>query len=301
MKSLDAVVVGAVGIDTNIYLHGEDIDFSVEANFSENIDYVGQAGGYCSRGFAQLGKKTGFIDYIGDDGFGRIIRETLEGDGIKTEFFIDPKGTKRSVNFMYRDGRRKNFYDGKGSMDVNPDLEVCRKMFAETGLIHVNIVNWARYILPLAKEMGLLISTDIQDVVDLDDDYRKDFIENADILFFSSVNFPDIVSVIERFLAAKPERIVISGMGAKGCAVGTKDGVKLFPAVDMEEPVIDTNGAGDGLAVGFLSSYVLDGFSLEDSILRAQIVARHTCGQKASSANLISRAKLDEYFERYKK
>jgi sugar/nucleoside kinase (ribokinase family) len=43
--------------------------------------------------------------------------------------------------------------------------------------------------------------------------------------------------------------------------------------------VIDTNGAGDGLAVGFLSGYVLDGFrwkirSGADKSLRATPVHR---------------------------
>ena len=34
--------------------------------------------------------------------------------------------------------------------------------------------------------------------------------------------------------------------------------------------MIDTNGAGDALAVGFLSSYVLDGYSLRDSVARGR-------------------------------
>ena len=54
----EVVVVGNVGVDTNVYLPGVDIDFSVESNFTQNIDYVGQAGGYSARGFAQLGRKT---------------------------------------------------------------------------------------------------------------------------------------------------------------------------------------------------------------------------------------------------
>jgi sugar/nucleoside kinase (ribokinase family) len=36
---------------------------------------------------------------------------------------------------------------------------------------------------------------------------------------------------------------------------------------------IDTNGAGDSLAVGFLVSRVLEGSSLEESIRRGQITA----------------------------
>jgi sugar/nucleoside kinase (ribokinase family) len=65
----------------------------------------------------------------------------------------------------------------------------------------------------------------------------------------------------------------------------------------MPEPVIDTNGAGDGLAVGVLSSYVLAGYSLEDSIRRGQITARYTCTQNASSAHLITPDQLEQHFK----
>src|SRR5512139_3247237 len=127
----DVVVIGNVGIDTNVYLHGEDIDFTVEANFTENLDYIGQAGGYASRGYAQLGQKTAFIGYVGDDYSGRFIREEFTGDGIDTTaLFVDPAGTSRSINFMYRDGRRKNFYDGKSHLHLQPDLTACRAVLA---------------------------------------------------------------------------------------------------------------------------------------------------------------------------
>ncbi|HEX6386041.1 MAG TPA: hypothetical protein VF177_15330 [Anaerolineae bacterium] len=63
-EPFDVVVVGNVGVDTNVYLHGQDIDFTVEANFTENVDYVGQAGGYSSRGYAHLGKQTARASYV---------------------------------------------------------------------------------------------------------------------------------------------------------------------------------------------------------------------------------------------
>lgn len=302
-RKFDVVVIGNIGIDTNVYLPGDDIDFRVEANFTENLDYVGQAGGYASRGYARLGKRTAFIGYVGDDYSGRFIREELARDGIDTSaLFVDPWGTSRSVNFMYRDGRRKNFYDGKGHMHLQPDLEVCRAVLSQSRLAHFNIPNWARHLLPVARELGLTIACDIQDTVTAGDPYRQDFIEYADILFLSAVNQADPTSLIEIFLAARPDysrsgRIVISGMGARGCAVGSRQGVEFFPPVGLDIPVIDTNGAGDSLAVGFLTSFVLDGYSLRDSALRGQIAARHTCTLKASSSNLITPALLDRYFQ----
>ena len=296
-KRFDVVVVGNIGIDTNVYFHSDEPDFSREANFTENLDYVGQAGGYASRGYAQLGRRAAFIGYVGDDFSGRFIREELARDGIdQSAMFVDPAGTSRSINFMYRDGRRRNFYDGKSHMRLQPDHTVCRSVLEQSRLAHFNIPNWARTLLPIAKELGVTIACDLQDVVTLHDGYREDFIEYADIVFFSAANQPDPKPLIEELLQWRPGLIVVSGMGAQGCAVGTPEGVRHFGPVAMDLPVIDTNGAGDGLAVGFLSSYVLDGYSLEDSIRRGQIAARYTCAQRASSAQLIRPDILQHYF-----
>ncbi|CAG0928580.1 acarbose 7IV-phosphotransferase [Thermoflexales bacterium] len=288
-KHWDVVVVGNVGIDTNVYFQADEPDFSRESNFTEDLDYIGQAGGYASRGYAQLGWRTAFIGYVGDDFSGRFIREEFTRDGIDlAAMFVDPAGTSRSVNFMYRDGRRKNFYDGKSHMQLQPDRAVCRSVLAASRLAHFNIPNWARMLLPIAKEQGVTLACDLQDVLQLRDGYRDDFIAAADIVFFSAVNQADPAPLIDELLKWKPELIVVSGMGARGCALGTRAGICYFDPIHMDQPVIDTNGAGDGLAVGFLSSYVLDGYSLEDSIRRGQIAARYTCTQKASSAHLIT-------------
>ena len=146
-KQFDVAVVGNVGIDTNVYLYGQEIDFSVEANFSENVDYVGQAGGYTSRGYARLGYRTAFVGSVGDDVNGRFIRATFTQDSIDTTaVFADPLGTHRSVNIMYRDGRRKNFYDGKGHMTLQPDLDLCRHILSQSRLAHFHLPNWARLL-----------------------------------------------------------------------------------------------------------------------------------------------------------
>jgi sugar/nucleoside kinase (ribokinase family) len=290
-------VIGNIGVDSNAYLPGHDIDWSVEANFTENLDYVGQAGGFASRGYAQLGFPTTFLGYVGDDFCGQMVRAALRHDQIDmTALFVDPAGTSRSLNIMGREGGRKNFYDAKSHMALRPDLEQCRKALKDCRLAHFNIPNWARTLLPVAREMGLTIACDLQDVVKADDPYRSEFIAQADILFFSAVNHGDPSPLMRKFIKGHPGRIVVSGMGAKGCALGTQDGIQFFPPPPMDLPMLDTNGAGDGLAVGFLSSYVLQGYSLSDSIRRGQIVARHTCAQRANTDNLITLAELDRHF-----
>jgi sugar/nucleoside kinase (ribokinase family) len=289
----DVVVVGNVGIDTNIYLYTDDIDFSVEANFARDVDYVGQAGGYASRGYAALGNRTAFIGHVGEDFQGQYIRRVLGADGIDLEgLFVDPAGTSRSVNIMYRDGRRKNFYDGRGHMDLHPPIEVSRRIFTGAKLAHFNIPNWARELLPVAREYGVKIAADLQDVRDLNDPYRKDFIEAADFLFFSAANHGDPRPLIEELLRRHGQQIILSGMGAQGCMLGSAQGIRHFPALTMDTPVIDTNGAGDSLAVGFLNACVMNSCSLEDSVLQGQLAARHCCTQKASSDHLMDRNML---------
>lgn len=292
----DVAVVGNIGIDTNIYLPGEDIDFSREANFTQDIDYVGQAGGYASRGYASLGLRTAFIGTIGEDVLGQWIRQTLFKQGIGTEgMFIDPAGTSRSVNIMYEDGRRKNFYDGRGHMSLHPPLTIARMILSQAKLVHFNIPNWARELLPLARSAGAVIACDVQDVVDPDDPYRQDFILNSDFLFLSAANHGDPDPIMRHFWKKNSKLEIIAGMGAEGCAVASGGRIQHFAAVDLDLPVVDTNGAGDALAVGYLAARVFNGLSVDDSVLRGQIGARHTCAQKASSDNLITPALLQRY------
>jgi acarbose 7IV-phosphotransferase len=300
-ESLEIAVIGAVGIDTNIYLHSDEIDFNVEANFSENIDYIGQAGGYAARAYNKLGYRTGFIGFTGSDHQGEFIRQQLHQNGIDISgLMIDPQGTKRSINFMYKNGTRKNFYDGKGSMIVQPDKEKCEKFLSGVKLAHVNIVNWSRYLLPILNRNNVIIASDIQDVVDADDEYRRDYIQNSDYLFFSAVNFADPRSLIDRFLEMSPHLKILCGRNSEGCIYADKDGVHYHKAVELDRPIVDTNGAGDSLAVGFLSSHLLEGYTIDDSILRGQIAARYCCSLKATTDDLIDKALLDEYFQQMK-
>ena len=102
---------------------------------------------------------------------------------------------------MYPDGRRKNFYDGKSHMQLSIDVEKCRQTLSGAKLAHFNIPNWARYLLPLANELGIKIACDIRDVVDLNDPYRQDFIQNADVLLMSGVNFQSMDEIAAHFIA----------------------------------------------------------------------------------------------------
>lgn len=293
--SPEVVVLGCAGVDTNVFLPGREVDWSVEANFTENLDTPGQAGVYASRGYAALGRRVAFIGNLGDDACGALVREAFARDGVDVRgVFTDPAGTARSVNVMYPDGRRKNFYDARANSGLHPEPARCREILSGARLVHSHLADWARHLLPLARELGLVVACDLQDVVDPADPYRQDFIREADILFFSAANHADPSPLIRRFLRDRPDRIVLSGMGAKGCALGTRKGIRFFPPEPSNLPLVDTNGAGDSLAVGFLTSHVLEGRPLAESIRRGQLAARHCCSLHGTSEGLISARDLAE-------
>jgi sugar/nucleoside kinase (ribokinase family) len=86
-------------------------------------------------------------------------------------------------------------------------------------------------------------------------------------------------------------------MGARGAALGTRDSVRFFGPVAHDKPVVDTNGAGDSLAVGFLASHVLDRAPLADAVVRGELLARHTCTLAAPKDRFLTKHELDERFE----
>lgn len=291
-QSREVVVVGNIGVDTNVYLPTDSFTGALESSFTDDLDTIGQAGGYTSFGLAALGRAVGFVGYLGDDALGRWVEAELAAAGIDRLLFTDPAGTQRSVNLMARDGTRKNFYDGKSHMRLHPDLLRCAEFFDGARLAHFHLPNWARQLLPLARARGLVISTDLQDTTSPDDPYRQDFIVASDFLFCSAVNL-DPRDLSAALLARNPRAVVVLGMGARGAGLATVGGFRHFPPVDLPRPVIDTNGAGDSLAVGFLVAHVLEGRSLEESIRWGQLAARWACTERAKWRRLITRPALD--------
>ena len=87
----------------------------------------------------------------------------------------------------------------------------------------------------------------------------------------------------------------VGGRGAAGVIVGSGHSIVEYPPLWLPEPVVDTNGAGDSLAVGLLSALCLDRLDLDAAIARGQYTARRVCTQRAGEKRLTSRADLEEF------
>jgi sugar/nucleoside kinase (ribokinase family) len=285
------VVVGSFGIDTNVYPVGERR--GAEMMLAHTTDGLGQAGCYSALAASALGLPTSVIAAIGDDRAGAWVREELMAAGIALTELRDPGGTHRSVNIVATDGSRSNYFDPRRVSETVVDLEACEAVLEGARVVHFSLDDWARQLLAPAVAADAVVSCDLQDVADIDDPYRADFVEAAEVLFMSGANLSDSAAAARQLAARRIGRVVLVGLGPQGCLIAHDREVDHQRAVDLADyPVVDTNGAGDNLAVGFLVARYVDGLPLDQAAWRAQLGARWICAQRGDAKRPLGREQL---------
>ncbi|MEG1660393.1 MAG: adenosine kinase [Bacteroides sp.] len=232
---------------------------------------TGGSAGNTILGLACLGAGTGFIGKVGKDNYGDFFRENLQKNGIEGNLFLSDLPSGVASTFISADGERTfGTYLGAAATLKAEDLTL--ELFKGYAYLYIEgyLVQDHEMILraiELACEAGLQICLDLAS-------YN---IVESDLEFFSLLinKYVDIVFANEEeakaFTGKEPEEalgligkqcsIAIVKMGAKGSYIrkGTEEiKVKAIPV----ENVIDTTGAGDYFAAGFLYGLTC-GYSLE--------------------------------------
>ncbi|MGB9375249.1 MAG: carbohydrate kinase family protein [Jiangellales bacterium] len=300
--ALDVAVIGAVGVDTVVYPPDSwSWGGQSEGTLAEIQHVVAHGGGYAARGYAALGYRTAFVGHVGQDADGALVRATLAADGVDLSACVTSGRTAHSVNVMSTDGSRRNFYDPR-LVGVQPPSESdVAGLLSRTRMVHVNIPDWARTLIEPARRRGVVVAVDVQDTPGAHDAYRLDFVRGADLLFASAAQLDDPESYARWAMTAGPASLVVMGLGPDGCLVVQRDGpaervavVELSPdpVTGVAPPVVDTNGAGDSLAVGVASALVIDRLPLDAAVRRGLLCARWCCSLRGSSDGLLSASML---------
>lgn len=272
------LVVGNPSLDTLVLLPEEEPDLLADGHFTQNVDTVGGSSGYSARGMAALGHRVRLLGSIGADPAGNVIRAVLAEEGVDcSTVFGDPRGTARSVNLVTRSGRRVFFYDGAAHMTVKAPSGLVRNALAGADLAICALANWSRDVLPAIRAAGIPLAVDLQDVRDPADPYRQDFIAAADYLFASGAHLSDPQAAAREWLDTGRARLVVFGLGPRGALMIPREGPELLAAPPGSDlPIVDTTGAGDGLAVGFLDGLLFAGLDHAAALDRGQRWARLT-------------------------
>jgi sugar/nucleoside kinase (ribokinase family) len=235
-------------------------------------------------GIAKLGGPCGYIGKISNDEYGNFYLEDFRKNQINTHFSYSETGTGHATGLISPDSER-TFGTYLGSAMELTAEEMNHEIFREYGILHIEgylVQNHAliEAAMRLAKENGLLVSIDMASF-----NIVK---ENLDFLHRIVQEYVDIVFANEEeagsFTGKTPEDalddiaemcgIAIVKLGANGSLI--KSGDKLVKIEAIPAISIDTTGAGDIYASGFLyalaENYDLETAGKIGSLLAAKVV-----------------------------
>lgn len=243
-------------------------------------------------GCSRLGLDTGYITRLGNDEFGKSIRNFIRGEGIDTSEidFIDHYPTSINFKEIMEDGSVKTFYyrDKSPTLSMTPD-DLNESYFKNAKILHLTgifpaigdaaLEVWKQAI-HLAKKHGVKISFDpnIRLKMWTKDQARKVLLEilpDVDILLAGDeemdiiIGKRDPVAIIEACNKIGISYIAIK-QGENG-SVGYSQGETIKAVPVKASKVVDTVGAGDGFNAGVLYGYLHD-WSLEKTLKFANTI-----------------------------
>ncbi|MBC9711162.1 adenosine kinase [Streptomyces sp. TRM66268-LWL] len=288
----DVLVLGGAGVDTIVHVPELPLPFADSYMIRPGIvTRAGQSGDFVAVSVAALGLRTHHLDMLGDDHEGELVRALHRDRDIPCTFVPMPGGTKRAVNLVGPDGRRLSLYDDSRSQESDrlPEATV-RKLAGASRHAHVVITYPCAFALPLLREAGPTVSTDLHNW-DGENPYHEQFAYEADLVFLSAAALSDPERTLRKIAARGRARVVVATAGAEGALMLADGQLTKVPAVVPPAPVVDSNGAGDAFAAGFLYGW-LGGEDLERCALYGAVAGAFACTVPSTKTDAISRAEL---------
>jgi ribokinase len=297
---MDVVGVGALNVDLfydvpslsfngQVYeaggeTFGDETEVSLlMAILSKKAKLIGKSGGGSAANTVvaldRMGYETGFLGVVGKDEEGKFLLRSMEGVDVS-----NVKKYKRSglCVSMLKDGERSLL----GLPNANDFFSITED--------DLGFLNSARFVhmssfagdnaLKMQKQLASLLDDDVYMSFAPGMKYARrglkqigELIERSRILFMNESE----VKLLTGLEAKEGSSLLLDhGPAVVACTMGEKGSVITTRNVQFEVPakktiVVDTTGAGDVYAAGFLAGY-LDGANLE------------TCGQIASAAAALS-------------
>lgn len=247
----------------------------LQAGLREKDKKIMPGGSGCNTmiGIANLGGKAVFSNVVGDDQYGKIFEKKLSELGVISNLRKKPGMTGSSVILITPDSERTmNTCLGVCSLfsksDVNEEDLKESKIFHTTAYLIDTAPEAGYHALALAKKHNIPISFDMSDpflVRAKKEELHKILQDYADIAFLNE-------DEARLFTNKEPEeaakelqklcRTVIIKLGAKGSLISHEGRLFRIPAYNVR--AIDTTGAGDMYAAGFLFG-ITNNYSIEQA------------------------------------
>lgn len=248
-----------------------------------------------------LGDEVKLLSMTGEDFSAEFVKRELEGSGIGTAY-IKPclRETPSSVVLYDGEGKRQIYCDLKDIQEADYGFpgDVCDG----ADVVVACNTNFNRGLLPLAKEAGVPIATDVHVLTDIHDDYNRDFMAYADILFLSDEGIgEDYRPFLWELVRTYGAKVLVLGRGSKGAAMYLRewDEIVELPAVGVGE-VVNTVGAGDALFSAFVH-YFAKGLPPVEALARAQVFASRKICVSGASRGFVTEEEVEGLWARLSK
>ncbi|BAA78921.1 ATP-dependent 6-phosphofructokinase [Aeropyrum pernix K1] len=287
---VQAVAVGHALVDLRLYVEripGVD----EEAVIKDETRSVGGSAANVAVVLRRLGVQSGIIGKIGLDDFGRIAVDNLMREG------VDISGLR--VSLRDRTGFSVVVRDKEGSITIYSFKGAAEKL--EPGEIDADAIGRSKHVhvaslrpdttlktVEIAKKRSITVSWDPGRVLSkMGAERLANIISKVDIIFVNRNEAKNLTGYHDyrqaaRHLKKLGPKIVVIKLGASGSYILYSDGEVFVPAIKPER-VVDTTGAGDSYAAGFIAG-LLRGYTIEKASLYATIVASIKVSRLGSNA-----------------
>ena len=264
------------------------VDAKTSVEIGEKIAHIGSqmaSGGSAANtmsGLARLGIEAGFLSKIGTDEVGAFFKKQMVETNVKPQLLTSATPSGRVIAMVTPDGER-TFATCLGAAaemcaaDISSELFDGWDIFYVEGYLVAN-PSMLRKAIATAKAKGMTIAIDMAsyNVVEENRDFMLDLINNYVDIVFANEKEAFALTGMEpeaalHFIAERCQIAVVK-VGAKGAFVQRDDEVVTIPP--LEADVVDTTGAGDMWAAGFLAGLV-KGENLEKCGMMGAIVAKN--------------------------
>ena len=298
MKNI--LVSGLINIETTASVKSFPIEYQpIDYNFFGVSSMPSGVGLNLASALTTLGDKVSLLSVCGNDTLGSVIRQELNNRNIGSQNILPILSqTPQSVVLYDTNGKRQIICDLKDTQDITYDIDIFKSEAEKCDCLCLCNINFSRAMLSEAKNMGKLVVTDVHVISSLDDEYNREFMQYADILFMSNENITDIRSFVKETAKRFGNSIIV--VGSQGSMLYTKsdDSFTELPIYKTRRPV-NTIGAGDALLSAFTHFYI-NGCSPKDSLRLASIFASYKIGDKSASSGFLTEQELLKLAEMYK-
>ena len=313
-KNLDVICVGAAIVDIPLRPVNRDM-FEIESFPLQQISMtIGGDAINEATIISRLGHKVALMSMVGKDTVGNFIVEHCEKNGIDHASVKMKEGIDTSINvgLVTADGERTFVTNRNGSlwkMTID-DVDISR--FSEAKLLSLaSIFNNPLLDCPAivkifeeAKKNDMIICADMIKArlgETLDDikealSYVDYFFPNYDEACMMTGE-TELEKIADIFLDCGIRNVIIK-TGKDGCYIKSKDGSVLIVPAMKGITAIDTIGAGDNFASGFITA-ILDGKSLQECAEFANVTASISVQSIGATTGVQHKLQVKERLKEY--